>query len=219
VEGSAVVSELRKVEKEAMKLLRTLLATLLPTMAVLNVLSAAPQAPASKPWSAAKYHGLVVGTSTREDVLRLLGKPDAVGKEQDTGAPTTTYTVSDPVPGTLVIYTKKRLLEGMTLYPKASLTKRDVIRLFGSDFILVRYAVDDCLDSGGAGPIYQSPRGPIKHMEYRDRGLAIAFESDDDQKVEAILYTEKPFGPTHSQCIERSKKNRPEKAGCPTSRL
>jgi hypothetical protein len=65
------------------------------------------QAATSKVWAAATYHKLTVGTSTREEVLKVLGKPKTIGKEQDTGLPTMTYLVSDPVPGTLVAYIEK----------------------------------------------------------------------------------------------------------------
>jgi hypothetical protein len=186
-----------------MKTKNAMLATFLVLM---TVNTAAAQAPDLRPWSAATYHNLVVGTSTRDDVLRLLGKPNIIGREQDTGVPTMTYTVSDPVPGTLVVYTKKGILDGMMLTPKKSLTKGDIIRSLGPDYIVVHYAMDDCIGEGGAGPIYQTSRGPIKHMEYRDHGLAAVFAYDDDQRVEAIVFTFKPFGPSHSICAARAKK-------------
>ncbi len=174
-------------------------------------LYAGAQTSNSKLWSAAKYHDLVVGSSTQNDVLRVLGKPKAVGKEQDTGAPTMTWIVTDPVPGTLVVYTKKGILDGMILTPKKDLTKAEILRLFGSEFRVVRYAMDDCVGEGGAGPIYESPDGPIKHLEYRDRGLAVVYAYDDDEKVEAIIFTSKPFGPTHSVCAAHRTNKPPSK--------
>jgi hypothetical protein len=77
--------------------------------------------------------------------------------------------------------------------------------LFGNGYLIVHYASDDCLDSGGAVPVYQSVNGTIKYMEYRDRGIAVALALDDDQKVEAIIFTFKPLGPTHSLCSGRRK--------------
>jgi hypothetical protein len=192
-----------KAERETMKMLNAMLATLFLTMAVHE---AVPQTPALKPWSAATYHGLTVGTSNRADVLQLLGKPNFSGREQDTGVPMMTYEVSDPTPGTLVVYIKKGILDGITLNPRKTLTKDDVIRLFGSNYILVHYATDDCLDDGGAAPIYQNPSGSIKHMEYRDRGLTASFAYNDAQKVDAIIFTYKPFGPSRSICAARAKK-------------
>ena len=183
-----------------MKIRNAVLATFL---AITAAYYANAQTPASQRWSPATYHDLTIGTSTRSDVLRLLGKPKAVGKEPDTGLPTMTYAVSDPVPGMLTIYTQKGILDGMTLSPKKPLTKNDIIRLFGSDFTIVRYATDDCLTEGGSAPIYEAPNGPIKHMEYRDRGVAAVFNGAE---VVAVVFVSKPIGPTHSLCTERGKK-------------
>ena len=123
-----------------------MLSALLLTMAMH---CAAQDAPALKPWSAAKYHGLIVGTSTRSDVLKLLGKPNYVGKEEDTGTPIMTYAVIDPLPGTLVVYVTKGILDEMRLDLKKSLTQHDIVRLFGSGFVIVHYATDECIDTGG----------------------------------------------------------------------
>ncbi len=184
-----------------MKILNVILATSLLATAPYR---AGPQAPALNSWSAAKYHGLTVGTSTRVDVLRILGRPNYVGREEDTGTPIMTYVVVDPMPGTLVVYMNKGILDGMRLDLKKSLRKDDIIRLFGHDYVVVHYAADDCLDEGGSAPIYQSSSGPFKYMEYRDRGMAAGFACDDDQKVDAITFTYKPLGPTHSLCAGHS---------------
>jgi hypothetical protein len=175
-------------------------------VAIAVVQQADPQKLAERSWLPATYQGLTIGVSTKEDVLRVLGKPKSIGKEQDTGLPTMTYVVTDPVPGVLTVYVQKGILDGIGLTPKKSLTKGDIIRLFGPNYIIVHYATDDCLDDGGAAPIYENPRGSIKHMEYRDRGVAASFAYDDDQKVEAIVFTSKPFGPSHSICAARAKK-------------
>jgi hypothetical protein len=187
-------------------MMKTIDVTLTTVLAAMIMCQAFAQAPALRPWFPARYHGLVVGTSSREDVLGRLGKPEAVGTEQDTGVPTMTYAVTDPVPGTLIVYPEKGVLKGMTLYPARSLTDRDIVHILGSDFVVVRYDMDGCLGEGGAGPIYQTPNGPIKQMEYRDRSLAAVFAYNDDHKVEAIVFTSKPFGPTHSLCAGRTRK-------------
>lgn len=174
-------------------------------LAVVLVYHADAQVPALKRWSAAVYHGLVVGTSSRDDVLRVLGKPKAVGMEQDTGLPTMMYTVSDPVLGTLIVYTKKGILDGMTLLPKNHLTKGDISRLFGPDYAVVGYSTDDCFTEAGTAPIYEAPDGPIQHLEYRDRGLAAVLHNSD---VTAVVFVSGPFGPTHSLCAEGGRNSR-----------
>ncbi len=128
-----------------MRIFNLILANLLVGMA-LNCAGA--QAPASRPWSAATYHGLTVGTSTRADVLKVLGKPNFVGREEDTGVPTITFPVPDPMPGTLTVYMKKGILDGMRLDLNESLSKSDIIRIFGHNYVVVHYATDDALTPG-----------------------------------------------------------------------
>jgi hypothetical protein len=133
-------------------------------------------------------------------VLKVLGRPNYIGREADTGIPIMTFLVSDPMPGTLTVYITKGILDGMRLDLNKSLTKNDIIRILGHDYVVVHYAADNCIDTGGASPLYESPSGPFKYIEYRDRGLAASFAYDDDQKVDAITFTYKPLGQTHSRC-------------------
>jgi len=183
-----------------MQIKRALLAI---ALAITVVQQASPQKLAERSWMPAVYHDLTVGVSTKDDVLRVLGKPKAIGKEQDTGLPTMTYVVTDPVPGVLTVYVQKGVLDGMTLSLKKRLSKREIIRLFGSDYIAVQYDTDDCLGKGGAAPIYESPNGPIKHLEYRDKGIGVIFH---ESEAVAIAFVSKPFGPSHSICAARAKK-------------
>jgi len=184
--------------------MKILAAVMLASLVFQAGLKSQSQKQVSKTWVPAVYHGLVVGRSTRSDVVRVLGKPEWKGNESDTGVPIISYTVSDPVPGTLVVYPRRGILDAMALYPKAPITKKDIVRMLGSKYSMVRYASDDCLIDSGTAPIYESPDGPIKHMEYRNRGLAVSFDGD---KVEAIMFVDKPFGPTHSRCRGQQKKN------------
>lgn len=172
-------------------------------IAISTVQYADPQKLAERSWSPATYHDLTVGVSTKDDVLRVLGKPKTIGKEQDTGLPTMTYVVTDPVPGVLTVYVQKGVLDGITLSLKKRLPKSEIIRLFGSDYIAVQYDTDDCLGEGGAAPIYESPNGPIKHLEYRDKGIGVIFHEGE---AVAIAFVSKPFGPSHSICAARAKK-------------
>jgi len=159
-----------------MKILRAILLTTLVISAALYVES---QTPTSKPWNPATYHGLIMGKSTRADAFKVLGKPKWAGREQDTGVPILSYDITDPLPGELEVFITKGILEGMTLNLKNNVSQKDIIRLFGDNYIIVHYATDDCLDDGGAAPIYQNPKGPFKTMQYRDRGLVILFVYND----------------------------------------
>ena len=186
-----------------MKMLNAMLAPLLMTIAVH---STATQTPSLKPWASASYRGLIMGKSTRADVYKVLGKPKWVGREQDTRRPMITYDVSYPVIGELDVDIDKGILISMGLRPKMQMHTKDVIRLFGHDYIVVHYSFDDCLGEGGTAPIYENPNGDFKHLEYRSLGLAAVFTYQNDEIVEEIVYTSGPFGPTHSLCADRSKK-------------
>ena len=155
------------------------------------------QAKHSTTWTPAIYRGIIVGQSTRGDVVKILGKPKWIGKEQDTGLPMVNYSVSRPIVGTLVIYLHQDKVDGMVLTPDRPYTKREITHVLGANYTLVRYETDDCLGEGGASPIYESRDGPIVHLEYRDRGLAVVLKDD---QVEAIAFVNKRFGPTHSRC-------------------
>ena len=47
-----------------------------------------------------------------------------------------------------------------------NLTRAEAIKHFGSDFIVTRYAFDDCLGNEESGPIYEDATGPLLNVEY-----------------------------------------------------
>lgn len=106
-----------------MKIVSTVL---LASLLIQGGFATGPQSAISKKWVPAVYRSLVVGVSTKSDVLKVLGKPNSAGKEQDTGLPTMSYAVSDPQQETLVVYIRRGLLDGMSLFPKMRIDeKRD----------------------------------------------------------------------------------------------
>jgi hypothetical protein len=177
--------------------------TVLPIVLVVQFgFTTVPQARVARNWTPAVYHSLIVGKSTKADVLNVLGRPKSVGKEQDTGIPIISYGVSDPVRGTLVVYLRRGLLDGMSLFPENQFTKNDIIRVLGPDYLVVHYSMDGCLgnENGGAAPIYEDRNGPFERIEYRTRGLSVSL---DEGKVEAIHFVAKPPGPTQSKCKKK----------------
>ena len=200
--GQTIVFRRLSTRRTLVRLLNTMVATLIMTMPVYRAVA---QAPALKPWSAAVYRGLVAGTSTREDVLKLLGKPAWSGGEPDTGTPIITYTVSDPVPGSLIVYITNGILDGVRLLPIKPLTRSEISRLFGPGYVVVHYAIDECLAEGGTAPTYEAPDGPITQLEYRDRGIVADLQNSE---VTSIAFVSRSVVPTKSVCAERNKKKK-----------
>ena len=79
-----------------------------------------------------------------------------------------------------------------------NLSKEQAIAHFGNDYIVIRYAHDDCLSNGEAAPLYEAPDGPIFVVEYRQRGIAISLR--DKKTVQTISYVKEPIGATSSLC-------------------
>lgn len=152
----------------------------------------------SRVWKPAVYRGLVMGESSREDVLQKLGTPQYEGREQDTGVPIMSYSVTDPEPGELAVYIRNRVLRGMTLTPARPPKKTELIRKLGSDFLNVHYSFDECLSEGGTAPLYQDPNGRFERIEYRSRGLSLIIDNDE---VQAIVFAGPPFPATKSRCL------------------
>ena len=144
----------------------------------------------------AVYRKLVVGKSSREAVIKLLGPPKEIGKDE-TGTPYLGYAVSDPFPGTLYMYLQNGRLMSIVVYPAGKLSFKSAASKFGRDFLTTRYSFDDCLSSGGAGPVYEDPEGTIEIIEYRKAGIALHLHNLD---VEDIEYVSGPIGSRHSRC-------------------
>lgn len=168
-----------------------------------RTVSSGPQT--KRAWRAGNYLGLTIGKSNRLDVLRVLGEP----KRLDT-PPDQTIAEENPevwylydrtgkIAGdlTVVIDERTNIVLGIDLSPR-NLTREDAVKHFGSDFILTRYAFDDCLGNEESAPLYESASGPILELEYRQRGIAVSLT--EDGKVNTISFVGKPIGTPQSRC-------------------
>jgi len=149
-------------------------------------------------WQPAVYRGLTVGKSTVAEVKRVLGKPYWVGREEQTGTPMSVYLVTDPFPASLEVFMSGGKLDLLRLNPKEPLTRRDAIRLFGSDFRVTRYSFTNCLPTSEE-QMYEDPDGETEQIEYRQRGIALNVH---EGQIDVILYVSSPFGPTKSPCVQ-----------------
>ncbi|HEU4715052.1 MAG TPA: hypothetical protein VFS76_26120 [Pyrinomonadaceae bacterium] len=162
-------------------------------------------------WRAGTYLGLAIGKSYRTDVVRLLGEPKRVDRptgqtqEDENLEIWYVYDSRNPFRGDLTVVIDERtdVVLGINLNPH-NLTKSEAVKHFGPDFILTRYAFDDCLGNEESAPLYESPSGPVLEVEYRHRGIALSVTHDG--KINTISYVSKPVGMPKSKCASSAKR-------------
>lgn len=160
----------------------------------------------SSNWRAANYRGLVIGKSTKIDMLNVLGEPKYSStldiqlndnKEEELNE----YEVEGKLSGKLSIYidTQSQVILAIDLYPK-NLSESNAVKRFGGNYVITRYDFDTCLskDDGESAPMYESANGELKYIEYRKSGIAIAL--DEHGNVKHISYVKNPIGAAVSKC-------------------
>ncbi len=156
-------------------------------------------------WRAATYKGLTIGISTSADMLRVLGKPhwsgSPQGQTEDNPNPEVwnDYKIGGKLSGKLTVVVDKSsgTINSIDLYPE-NLSKEEAIKHFGENYIITRYAFDECLGDEESSPVYESPDGPLISIEYRERGIALSV--DEQSTVTRISYVKEPLGTTESKC-------------------
>ncbi|HEV2880478.1 MAG TPA: hypothetical protein VGX24_04165 [Pyrinomonadaceae bacterium] len=156
-------------------------------------------------WQAATYRGLIMGESTEADMRRVLGEPlQSVVNDSNTANPIEVhfYKASGDILGDLIVAIDKNTdkIFSIELRPE-NLSKEEAVKFFGNKYNLTRYDADECLDDGESVPLYESSVGASILLEYRDRGLAIAF--NERNKIDYIMYVSEPVGAPVSRCKKR----------------
>lgn len=164
-------------------------------------------------WRPATYEGLIMGTSTHKDMLGVLGSPlDTVPSEIESekvdfeNTPFKDevwyyYQADGGIPGKLVVNVDihtKRIIRIIIHPQEVYLPKEKVIKHYGNDYVITRYSFDDCLGDWDSVPIHESPDGPIKLLEYRERGISVTL--GDKDIVNHITYESEPPGHSESKC-------------------
>jgi hypothetical protein len=114
----------------------------------------------NRTWGHGEFRGLVVGRSTGVDMRRVLGPPDTTanpdGQSDDdpNGELLNYYGGVGDVLGRLTVSVAKKtdLIVSMDFVPD-EMALKDVTARFGKDYILVRYAFDECLGDEESAPI------------------------------------------------------------------
>lgn len=160
----------------------TIAATLFLTVLVSGLVpSLHAQKKPSLVWAPATYRGLTVGSSSKEDVLRVLGVPASISKDSDSGDPLWNYQVSNPFPGSLEAYIKGgTMLGGFTLRPSRLVTRAEIIKMFGPNY------------SYSKRP---TASGPLEMLTYPDRGIAIILQFENNDAVDLVIYSAKQVNP------------------------
>lgn len=164
---------------------------------------------ATREWRAATYRGLALGKSVRAEMLSVFGEPEqSVPYDEDKPNPGTLYfyKAEGEIKGDIAIAVDKRtdVILNVELRPE-TLSKEKAIKHFGDNYLVTRYSFDSCLEDEEAdsAPLYESPGGPIIRLEYRERGIAVAVDEDDN--VLHISYVSEPVGAPSSKCNQSSK--------------
>lgn len=164
-----------------------------------------------KKWQPATYKGLIMGTSTYDDMLRVFGSPlDIVPSESERdeefkNSPIQKvwyyYKADGDILGKLVVgvnHRTKRIIRIIIRPQDADIPKEEVIKHYGNNYIITRYDFESCLGDWDSVPIYESPDGQIKRLEYRERGITVSLSYKDT--VNEIIYESEPPGSPESKC-------------------
>lgn len=168
-------------------------------------------------WRAANYRGLIIGKSTRVDMLRVLGKPLSSGPSADQAEPMPIVwndygMIAGELAGRLGVEVDGRnnRIVSISITPE-KISKEDLIKYFGNDYIAMDYESCEGMPiSEEVWPVYENPKsGKISSIEYRARGIAIQLNYQG--KVNAIYFKASPMGlASKAECknaIERFRRN------------
>lgn len=166
---------------------------------------AAPARRTVSRWRPATFRGLIVGKSSRADMLRVLGQPKWSRAHEDEGDPDAprevwnNYERGGEFPGTMsvVLDGRRGVITRIEFYPE-KLTREQAVAHFGPGYVVTRYDFDPCGGDEESEPIYESPNGALVSVEYRSRGIAISVGYKD--LVTRISYVDGPVGAIQSRC-------------------
>ncbi|GEM_PF-5325808 len=152
-------------------------------------------------WQIGEYKGLIMGKSTREDMLRILGEPKECVFFKEHNAEWCYFRDETEFKAKVMvsINKKKNKISFVQISPDTWLAINEAIGLFGDDFVFTQYAFDDCLGDWDSAPLYEAPNAPdIEYMEYRKKGIALSLT--ENKQIREFEYISEPIGSPKSRC-------------------
>jgi hypothetical protein len=166
-------------------------------------------------WKAGTYRGITVGKSTATVLLQKWGKPKVIG-HWDWDNPKNPkfrlyhFDSQEALPGGIMVNVdmKTGKVDFIDVAPD-ELPLSKAIEMFGKDYIETWYEFCDC-EPGEEAPIFESPDGNLRYIEYRSRGIAMAVVYRGNTKmVTGIQFVDKPIGFKSAKECEKFPECRP----------
>ena len=146
-------------------------------------------------WTPGVYKGIKTGESTRQDVLRIFGRPMRVEFADDKNSDEVwfIYPTKDNFTGQLTVAIDKRSkrVHSISLKPE-NVAREVVIERFGKEFVLGKYAFCPGFEYAESAPIFESPQGSMTFIEYPSQGIAVLV--NDMGEVYEIGYRKERVG-------------------------
>lgn len=166
------------------------------------------QRSASYGFKPAEYKGLWMGVSSKEDVLRVFGRPVAEGKGED-GFLYLTYRDIGIVKGPVDVVVEPRsdIVHFIVVHPDNT-TVEAIMQKLGPGAVETKWSWATCEEDEfvGFGPAYIDPAGEHIGIEYRHLGIYIV--PLEDGKVHSIRYSSSPAGLDADPCPKAEPRRR-----------
>jgi hypothetical protein len=168
-------------------------------------------------WKAGTYHGITVGKSTATELFQKWGKPKVIG-HWDWDNPKNPkfrlyhFDSQEELSGGIMVNVEMKT--GKVDFIELALdelTFSKAIELFGEDYIETWYKFCNC-DLGDGAPVFESPDGNLRYLEYWSRGIAMGVDYRGNTKmITSIQFVDKPIGFKSARGCEKFPECRPKR--------
>jgi hypothetical protein len=152
-------------------------------------------------WTAASFRGLIIGRGHREDVVRVLGAPDAASRNQ--GGEELTYRARGDHKGDISVHLDAAgtVVEIQEAFPVA-IPRTQIYKELGKDALTAHFSNAKC----AANALYRDPRGAIELTLYPSRGIALWPDQSGYDFAAMLYYARQPGLPRVPACVALGKR-------------